>query len=213
MKPKKIIILILLLSALGLIYFGLTRIDLPLESIKNVIESRPIAGPVIFIFATIVAIVVAPFSTFPLIPLAVFVFGTWASWLYLVIGWNIGGLMAFYLSRRYGRWLVGKMIDIRSVDKLISKYFSKDKKTFWRVLILRMMIPVDILSYALGITKVKTPTYLIATLIGLFPFSFVWVFAPGLLGDFINPLLLSFIFVAGIIILYFFWPTSRAANN
>jgi len=50
-----------------------------------------------------------------------------------------------------------------------------DEHLFITVVFLTMVFPFDGLSYILGLfTKMKTKTYLIATILGLIPFSFVF---------------------------------------
>jgi len=48
---------------------------------------------------------------------------------------------------------------------------------FLGIIFLRMVIPVDILSYALGLfSKIKTRDYLLATIIGVSPFAFIFAY-------------------------------------
>ncbi|TAK83545.1 MAG: hypothetical protein EPO20_18040 [Betaproteobacteria bacterium] len=46
-----------------------------------------------------------------------------------------------------------------------------------------MILPVDIVSFALGLLKeLRFSTYAIGSLIGILPFAFVWSYAGGELG-------------------------------
>ncbi len=123
---------------------------------------------------------VAPVSALPLLPIASNVFG-WvvAGWL-SVVGWLIGSAIAFILSRRYGRPLVEKVVSLDKIGKI--EKMIPEENLFWSIVFLRMSVPVDILSYVLGLfSHVKFRTYMLASLIGIIPFAFVFSYL-GTLG-------------------------------
>lgn len=128
-----------------------------------------------YVLITMLAIVIAPVSTLPLIPVAVSVWGWVVAGTLSIIGWAIGSQIAFHLARRFGKPLVQKIV---SLDKLaaLEERFS-EKNLFWTVVLLRMMIPVDILSYALGLfSRMGASSYFLATLIGITPFAFIFAY-------------------------------------
>jgi uncharacterized membrane protein YdjX (TVP38/TMEM64 family) len=52
-----------------------------------------------------------------------------------------------------------------------------EKNIFWTVVMLRLMVPVDVLSYAVGLfSKMKSSTYFWATLLGVIPFAFIFAY-------------------------------------
>jgi len=52
---------------------------------------------------------------------------------------------------------------------------------FWSVVLLRMALPVDVLSYGIGLfSKMSFSTYFWATLIGVVPFSFIYAYVGSL---------------------------------
>jgi copper chaperone CopZ len=54
---------------------------------------------------------------------------------------------------------------------------------FGGIVVLRMIFPVDIVSFALGLLKeLRFSSYAIASLIGILPFAFAWSYAGGELG-------------------------------
>jgi uncharacterized membrane protein YdjX (TVP38/TMEM64 family) len=54
---------------------------------------------------------------------------------------------------------------------------------FGGIVVLRMILPVDIVSFALGLFRhLQFRTYAVASLVGIVPFAFVWSFAGGELG-------------------------------
>ena len=95
-----------------------------------------------------------------------------------IVGWMIGSWIAFIIARKYGVKLVKKFISIEKTHEIENKI--PKEHLFWSVVLLRVIIPIDILSYALGLfTKMSTRSYLLATLIGITPFAFIWAYLGG----------------------------------
>lgn len=146
---------------------------------ESVIESRLDFGwwgMLVYVLVTIVATVVAPLSTVPLIPLVTAIWGPLVTSFLNVFSWGVGSVIAFIIARRFGRPLVKRLVDVRS----LSKYENAlgEDYLFWNVLILRALVPVDILSYAIGIfTNMKFSHYVLATFIGITPFAFILPYA------------------------------------
>lgn len=77
---------------------------------------------------------------------------------------------------------VYKLINITKLNLIIEKYiFSKLKKKiisinlneFWRVFLLRIIIPIPLLNYYLAIKNYKLYSSLLATLLALIPYVFI----------------------------------------
>ncbi|MFT5179831.1 MAG: putative membrane protein YdjX (TVP38/TMEM64 family) [Candidatus Paceibacteria bacterium] len=136
-------------------------------------------GLLVYVLATIVSTVVAPVNTLPLLPLAVSLWGVTVGALLSIIGWTIGGLIAYYIAREYGRPLVSKFVNLEKIEK-VELHIPK-RNMFWILIGLRVTMPVDLLSYALGLfTKISYRMYFITTLIGVTPFAFVFAYAAGM---------------------------------
>ena len=156
-----------------LVFFLLTSylVQNNLEYIKNLIGNNPISV-IIFVLILIIATVIAPINAVPLLPVASNVWGWFITGILSVIGWTIGALIAFSLARKYGVPLVKKFFSLKDIarfEKLIP-----EENIFWSIVFLRMAIPVDILSYVLGLfSHIKFRTYALATLIGIAPLAFL----------------------------------------
>jgi len=145
-----------------------------LEQIESMIGPGSY-GMIIYVFITIIDIVIAPISTFPLISLASNLWGVFPAALLSIIGWSVGAYIAFFLARRYGVRIVRKFISIEKVHEIEKKI--PDENIFWSIVFLRVVLPVDILSYALGLfSKIKTRDYVLATFIGTIPFAFIFAY-------------------------------------
>src|SRR3989338_2054188 len=89
-----------------------------LDELKDYAFSNYVMGVFVYIFIFAISIVVAPVSSIPLIPLASNIWGWQLAAIYSVIGWTIGDIIAFWLSRKYGKPLIKKLISLKDVEKL-----------------------------------------------------------------------------------------------
>lgn len=136
------------------------------------IMSLGIYGMLVYLFLVILAIVLAPVSTVPLIPVASKMWGFGISAALNILGWTIGAVIAFWVARVYGKNLVKKIISLDSLEKIEGKIPKEN--AFWSLVFLRMALPVDVLSYAVGLfTKMDLKTYTLATFLGVIPFGVV----------------------------------------
>lgn len=150
------------------------------EALGMVLQQGGIFGIILFTLLTAVFVVfVIPLDIVFLIPLGAVVWGPLATAGMSIAGWVLGAAIAFTIARRLGLPVVGRMIGlsrIRAIEKRVPK-----SNIFWSVVFLRMLVSVDILSYALGLfSPIPWRTYLLATAIGVTPFGFYFAYAGAL---------------------------------
>ena len=136
---------------------------------------------VVYIILLIVSVVVAPFSM-PLFFIAGGIWGVWVAAIYNVIGWSIGAAVAFWLARQFGKSFLSRFVSLKKIES----YEQKIPKNleFLGIVLLRMVIPVDILSYALGfLSTISFSRYMSATVIGVTPFAIVFAYGGNALFD------------------------------
>lgn len=132
-----------------------------------------VVGMLGYVVVTVVAVVLAPVSTLPLLPAAVAAWGPFVAACLSIVGWTVGGVLAFLLARTFGRPLVARIVNMEGVDRLARKLVGP--QPFFTLVGLRMLVPVDVLSYAVGLCiPMRTMTYTLATLIGVTPFGFIF---------------------------------------
>lgn len=148
------------------------------EEIKNIIEPN-IYGMLLYISIGIFATVVAPVSSLPILPLAVVFWGWKFAGILTLISWTIGSLIAFYLARRFGRKLVLKIVNEKSLKKY--ENMVPEKNLFLTIVFLRIILPADLISYVLGLlSRISYKLYVSATIIGLAPFIFIFSYMGSL---------------------------------
>lgn len=135
-----------------------------------------VVGMAIYAAVAIGAIVVAPISSLPLVPIAAAAWGSFVTALITLAAWTAGSIAAFLIARMYGRRIIGRVVDRGSMRKL-ERLLGADGM-FVSALLLRMVVPVDILSYALGLfSTIRTVPYIAATVIGMVPFILFFSYA------------------------------------
>jgi uncharacterized membrane protein YdjX (TVP38/TMEM64 family) len=166
------------------------------DSFKGLIALQGRAGMFFYVLLSATAVVVAPISTLPLVPVASVLWGSFIAALLTIAGWTAGSFIAFVLSQRYGRPLVARAISMERIDRLSS--LIPERNLFWSVVFLRIVLPVEVVSYAVGLfTKMHLGSYVGATVLGITPFAFGFAYAVKL------PMKYQFVAaVFGLIILY-----------
>jgi uncharacterized membrane protein YdjX (TVP38/TMEM64 family) len=168
-KTKSILTLLIIL---GLFIISSYLVRKNIDFLNGLIGDGSL-GILIYFLITIIAVVIAPITMVPLIPIVSNLFGWINTAIITVIGWSLGSFIVFFICRRYGVNIIRKLVSLKEINKLESKIPKEN--LFLDILLLRMIIPVDVLSYGLGLfSKVDFKTYAIATVIGIIPFTFVF---------------------------------------
>jgi len=169
------------------------------ENITSIVSDNSTLGMLYYVIITAVAVVVAPVSTLPLIPIASVAWGWFIAGALSIFGWVLGSQIAFLLARRYGKPLVQKMVSLERLERYEKRL--PEKNIFWTVVLLRMVVPVDVLSYAVGLfSEMKSRTYFLATILGVIPFAFIFAYT-GTLS--IGTQLIVYIEVAALVFLVY----------
>lgn len=171
------------------------------------VQGHRILGAFVFGGLMFVATVFAPLTVLPLVPLVSPLLGPFTTATASFIGWTLGAVVAFAIARKFGQPIVCRFVPESDIKK-ISVYLH-DETGFAIMVALRLVLPVDALSYALGLfTTVTYPVYIASTMIGILWFSIAFsyigdVFVKG------NYVLLAGISVASVAALYISWRYIR----
>ncbi len=136
-------------------------------------------GPVLYVLLSALSVILAPLNTLFLLPIAGMLWGPCVAAILSILGWTLGSVGAYAIAQRYGKPLVGRFVDLTKVERMTQAIPSQH--IFWWVVAMRMVVSVDVLSYVLGLTlPMRYGTYMLATLIGVTPFAFVFAYASSL---------------------------------
>lgn len=183
----------------GLFVFASYLAQQNIEEVKSLITRGGAWSLVLYVLAGITATVFAPLTSIPLIPLVVQVWGVFLTSILSLVSWTIGSLGAFWVSRKFGESIVSKFESINRIREIASRV--PEEKMFWYLIFLRTTIPVDILSYGLGIfTKISWRMFFLTTFIGIIPATFLFSYVGSLSLQLQIPLVL----IGTLVIIYFF---------
>lgn len=178
MKDKSLTKVVIGLLAFGGIFlllriFNIDFSNVSIENFKKIIDSWGVWGPVGYI----VFYSLRPLILFPAGVLSASAGVIWSlgkGFFILQVAANISSTIEFLIARYFARQAVEKMLKgkMADLDKKI------EKNGFLTVLLIRLIPNVawDIQNLGLGLTKVRFRDYFIATLIGIMPGSFAFVF-------------------------------------
>jgi len=175
----------------------------PINYLQQFVVDNSILSVFVFIFLMFASTVFAPLTVLPLVPTAALFLGHFNTAIYSIIGWTLGSLVAFWIARNLGKPVLFRLVSEKEIIKY-HKYTPKDIG-FWWTVFLRMIIPVDVLSYVVGLlTEMKAWKYFLATLVGVTPFSFIFSYGYEIVFlRNIPALVLTLVFV--VVVLSFMW--------
>lgn len=149
--------------------------DVPLTFLQELLSGMNVASYIAYVLILTAAVVFMPLTVMPVIPIAASIMGPLATAVLSVIGWSLGGAIAFLLARYLGRPALERFVDLKKMDSLVDK--MPPQTHFWYIILLRLTLPVDLVSYALGLTKsLSFYSYIAATVIGVTWFSFAFAY-------------------------------------
>jgi len=154
--------------------------NLDIPALSAWLRNLGFVGAVIYMLAY----TLRPLVFFPASPLTLFggyTFGAFYGTLYDVIGAGTGALLAFWISRKFGRASVEKLLrgqKLQSFDEQVGK------NGFLVILYMRLFpFPFDGVNYGAGLSKIRARDYIPATYIGIIPGAFVFNYIGQSLRD------------------------------
>lgn len=133
--------------------------------IERYINKNPFAAGVVFVAIAALSAILSPFSSAPLVPFLVAIWGSSLTLALLVSGWFLGGIGTYCIGRLFGSPLISE--NNNGTVKKIEYYRTRISRRaeFGLVLLFRLAIPSEIGGYVLGIIQYHFAKYLIATLL------------------------------------------------
>ena len=117
-----------------------------------------------------------------------------------LFGATLAALISFFLARAFGRVpveaLVGKA-GLESADRWFERWGA------WAVFVARLVpiVSFDVISFAAGLTRMRSAGFLVATVVGAAPATFVYSYLGEQAPQYVNVLLVAFgvVIAAGIV--------------
>ena len=137
-------------------------------------DTLGVEGKLLFVALAMVAVVIPVWSNIFLLPLGVITWGPFLTAIFCIYGWWFGSIVSFYLARTYKEWILLKYTSLKKYE-FIDEFIPAEHVSI-SLIFLRMTMPVDILSYGLGLfsKRITWQQNAITTLIGITPFAFIF---------------------------------------
>lgn len=171
----------LLIAAIGLALWFLP-VGEWLKHLQGRIEGlgpiAPVAYVVLYVATTVLLI---PGSLLTIGAAGIFSF--WKALAVVVAGANLGALGAFGLTRTFLRERVARWAEANPKFAALDRAIGREG--FKMVLLARLspVFPFNLLNYLLGLTTVRTGSYVLANLIGMLPGTFLYVYVGATARD------------------------------
>ncbi len=104
------------------------------------------------------------------------IFGLWTGVAVVIVGANLGALCSFLLARTFMREKVAKWAEANPKFAALDRAIGQNG--FKMVFLSRLspVFPFTMLNYLLGLTTVRTSSYVLADLLGMLPGTFLYVY-------------------------------------
>jgi len=203
-RHYRVVLALCLLGAVTLFYLALADAGLIQALQDGAVLRHEIAragtlGPVLVVTLMAIAIVFNPIPSAPIALAAGAAYGHTFGTIYIVIGAEIGAIVAFTIARLAGhdvlcRWF-GKQVSLNWLG-------SQNVLTFL-VLVSRLIpfISFDLVSYGAGLTPIRPWRFALATLIGIIPASFLLAHFGGELATADLNKAMIFVLLIGVVVL------------
>lgn len=164
---------------------------------NELVIQNEILAVFVFILLAAVAALISPLTSIPLVPIAVVIWGSIPTAVFLLSGWIIGDAISYFIGRYLGYKTVCYFVSAEKIDELSSTV--KKHTTFLKGLLLRLVLPAE-LGYAFGIIRYNFLSYLLLTLLAELPFAIISTYASEAVisGDTIRFLALMVALLLGI---------------
>lgn len=146
------------------------------ELIQSLTAQAGWLGVFSYIGIMMLSIVFAPLGTGFLLPVAANSYGPFLAAIYSIIGWTLGSVIAFWIAKTFQTKVFKHQVftkRIQRYEQTIPKY-----QFYGLVILLRIALPVDLVSYALGFAStISYRAFLLTTIIGITPLTFMFTYA------------------------------------
>ena len=138
------------------------------ERVRAWIEGFGVWGPLALIGMIIVQTVLSVSPVSLLAVVGAYVFGFWQGVLYAFIGLAIGSSLCMILGRRFGRPLVDRLIDPKSIA-IFDRFAEKRGPIFFFIIFVMPWVPDDLACYAIGLSRLPLKLMIPLAAVGRMP--------------------------------------------
>lgn len=141
------------------------------EKLLVFVKEFGLIGPVVIIFLIAIAIIITPVPSAPIALVSGALYGHTLGTIYIVIGAITGALAAFMIARKFGYDYINRKLHHQLPEKIVGS-----QNTLMMIVFATRLAPFisfDVISYAAGLTQLTFLRFMLATLMGIIPISFI----------------------------------------
>jgi len=140
-----------------------------LQLTKDYIARHPVASRLAFVALAAFSAMLVLFSSVALVPVAVYAWGQGETLLLLLGGWFSGASLAYFIGHRFGRRVTEYFVAARTLDRY--GHLLSVKMSVAEVAMLKLALPSEMPSFALGIIRYPLPKFVPVLLASELPFA------------------------------------------
>ena len=200
-KHRKMVAAAVLVFLVILFWFSVTLQDVFYETVfltEAYVEEHPMLGIFVFMALAGASAMLSPFSSVPLVPVAIMLWGSAWTIVFLISGWLGGHIITYTIGYYAGYPVIKKFVALETIEQYSHKFTKKSE--FLLVLLFRFASPAEVPGYVLGAVRYGFAKYFFATFIAEFPFAVITVYASEALID-RKPLIVAIVIAGGIVFL------------
>ncbi len=141
------------------------------QQLQQLVAEAGILGGLIIMGLLAMAIIISPVPSAPIAVVSGMLYGHILGTLYVVLGSVIGAFIAFNISRKLGYAYFAQKLAVHLPVKLVGSQTTLMMIVFFTRL--APFLSFDVISYAAGLTPLSAWRFLLATILGIIPISFV----------------------------------------
>ena len=153
------------------------------QSLSIWIDGAGIWGPIVFMLLNTAQVLLALIPGGPFEVAAGALFGPFAGTLMCDIAMTAGGMMTFFLARKFGMKFIELFVDRKEIDSV--KFLHTNEK-YTSLLFLFFLLPgtpKDLMCYVVGLTDIKWTSWLWINFVGRFPAILLSALGGSALGE------------------------------
>lgn len=178
-RIKNRIILVLSFSFIGFLIWSSVQFQSFFSKIlpyfENLAHRDNFLSIVVFIGLGTLSTLLSSFSSVPLVPIAIIVWGNIPTALYLFSGWILGDMLSYFVGFYAGNPLARRLLPMEKVESYRNK-IPPDAE-FKLVFLFIMSMPSEIPNYVLGTLRYNFWKYLVVMFFGELIFAFLTAYA------------------------------------
>lgn len=147
------------------------------STLEGFIRAQPVLGLLAFLLFAAASAMLAFVSSAVIVPAGVLVWGEAECALLLWMGWILGGISSYALSRYLGRPVVQAL----SSGKTLARYEQRlsEDTPFAVVLLFQLALPSELPGYLLGLARYRFWKYAVALALAELPYALATVYLGG----------------------------------